>query len=178
MAHINTDLMFSKRFSLLLLLLSTLFFASSAFAQANGLERSLFGSGGYYRYADEGELTIRVSAYGSVRYPGYYEVPVGTSANELMAYAGGPLLSSERLEQNRRTMFVKLFAPAAQSSDQLIFEVQMDDTIGILPDSLILENGYVLVVDSVVEQGFTLRDYAPIGSLVFSIILVVIQLTR
>lgn len=181
MGLINMEPVYRMRLSLFVsAFLCLLPLAGSAHAQLiEGVDRSRFGAGGYYRYAEEGELTISVAAYGGVRYPGYYEVPIGTDANRLLALAGGPQLSLDRRRQDRRIMEVKIFRTDPNQRSELVYEVQMDNAITSVPESVILQDGYVLTVDTMVKQGFLWQDYIPLVSTAVSLGLVVVQiLTR
>jgi hypothetical protein len=46
--------------------------------------------GGFYDYSDPEAVNIKVQLWGYVRFSGYYIVPVTTSINELISFAGGP----------------------------------------------------------------------------------------
>ncbi len=47
-------------------------------------------AGGLFDYSNPSTVNIKVQLWGYVGYPGYYIVPVETSINELLSYAGGP----------------------------------------------------------------------------------------
>lgn len=47
-------------------------------------------SGALFDYSDANTVNIKVQLWGSVRFPGYYIVPAGTSIIELISLAGGP----------------------------------------------------------------------------------------
>ncbi len=46
--------------------------------------------GGMYDYSDPETLNMKVAVWGFVKYPGKYIVPINTSVNDLLSYAGGP----------------------------------------------------------------------------------------
>jgi hypothetical protein len=48
-------------------------------------------TGGLYDYSDPAGVNFRVQLWGYVKFPGFYIVPAGTSVNELISLAGGPL---------------------------------------------------------------------------------------
>jgi hypothetical protein len=71
-------------------------FVSSSFSQddiqiGSSQSGSVRDRGGYFDYSDPNAVNIKVQLWGYVRFSGYYIVPTGTSINELISYAGGPL---------------------------------------------------------------------------------------
>jgi hypothetical protein len=58
--------------------------------------------GGVFDYSSSTSINIKVQLWGYVRYSGYYIVPLGTSINELISFAGGPL-ENARLDDVRVT---------------------------------------------------------------------------
>jgi hypothetical protein len=152
------------------------------FAKAQSLqspdERSRYGAGGVYRYVDLGERFVSVGIYGSVRFPGLYEVPVGTDVNTLMSMAGGAQLPWDRRQQDTRTVYFKLFREGPSGESDLFYEYQMEDVLSSIPNDIELQGGDVITVDSVLEQGFIWRDYLPLASVGISAILLIVQLAR
>ena len=179
MASTNTAHMF-RRIALVLA-----FFALSGSMQhvlaQNAIppeERSRYGAGGVYRYVDLGERFVSVGVYGTMRFPGLYEVPVGTNVNTLISMAGGAQLASIQLEQDTRTIVLKLFREGPDGESDLLYEYVMEDVITSIPERIVVESGDVLTIDSVVEQGLIWRDYLPIASVGISAILLIVQLVR
>ena len=76
-------------------------FSQTLMAQTKDVElgakykTSLDRQGGFYDYADEGSVNMRVAVWGFVKYPGRYLVPITTTVSDLFSYAGGPLDDSE-----------------------------------------------------------------------------------
>jgi hypothetical protein len=48
-------------------------------------------SGALFDYSNPTSVNIKVQLWGYVTYPGYYIIPAGTSLNELISLAGGPM---------------------------------------------------------------------------------------
>ncbi|MBK8944293.1 MAG: SLBB domain-containing protein [Ignavibacteriae bacterium] len=51
--------------------------------------------GGFYDYSDPEAVNMSVSVWGFVKYPGRYQIPVYTTASDLLSYAGGPTDDSD-----------------------------------------------------------------------------------
>ncbi len=179
MVFINMARMY-KRVTIGLALLTLCGSMQVSFAQTTmpSEERSRYGAGGVYRYVDLGERFISVGTYGSVPFPGLYEVPVGTDVNTLMSMAGGAKLPWDRREQDTRTVYFKLFRDGPDGQSVLFYEYHMEDVLSSIPVDIVLQSGDVITVDSVVEQGFVWRDYLPLASVGISAILLIVQLIR
>ncbi len=160
-----------------LALLCMLLAAPVAQAQGFDYNRSVYSAGGFYRYAETGDLTVRAQAWGSVRYPGLHEVPQGTSLSALLSLAGGPTLA-ERREQDDRTLQIRFYRTGTAGEKTLVFEQQMTNDIEALQEDPVLQDGDVLVVDSVLRIGYTWRDYLPIASVAASAVTILIQLLK
>ena len=164
-----------------LALLGSLTIGAPAWAQLTPPERSAYSPAAYYRYEDAGDLTIRVQAWGNLRYPGLHEIAQGSRLSRLLSLAGGPALAERRLEDRRRIV-VQLYRPTAGGGSTLVFEKEMrNGIVGFDEDPVLLE-GDVLTVDAVVKQGYTWRDYVPVAtgaaSVVIGLASIIISLTR
>ncbi len=163
-----------------LLLLMVLSAGALATAQAQVLtdfDRSRFSPGGYYNYTETGDLTVRVQAWGSVRYPGLHEVPRETRVSRLLSLAGGPVLA-ERRRQDERTIRVRFYRTETDGQMSLVFDQQMTNDLSALEQDPLLQEGDVLVVDSVLKVGYTWRDYLPIASVATSLAVLIVQLVK
>ena len=50
--------------------------------------------GGLFDYSDPAGFNIKVQLWGYVKYPGYYVVPDNSTLNDILSYAGGPILDA------------------------------------------------------------------------------------
>jgi hypothetical protein len=50
--------------------------------------------GGLFDYSDPAGFNIKVQLWGYVKYPGYYVVPANSNLNDILSYAGGPVLDA------------------------------------------------------------------------------------
>ena len=46
--------------------------------------------GAFYDYSDPETINIKVAVWGFVRFPGKYIIPMNSTVNDLLSYAGGP----------------------------------------------------------------------------------------
>lgn len=136
------------------------------------VERSGYSRAAFYRYDRQGDLSMVVRVWGTVRHPGLYEVPVGASLNTVLTLAGGPAYI-ERRRQDNRTISVRVI----RNGDVLLSEVVENDLFLRYDDLILLENDIVLL-DTVVKPGILFREIAPFVSAGASLLVVMLQLVR
>jgi protein involved in polysaccharide export with SLBB domain len=147
-------------------------FALPASAQTmSELDRSRYSPAAYYNYSEPGDVTILVNVWGTVRNPGLYEVPRGTTMSTLFSVAGGPSITP-RMRHQRRTIDVKLSRNTGSQRETILHTV-MDNDIIVTDQDPVLQVGDVLTVETVTRQGFSWRDAFPIIGAVASIALIV-----
>ena len=139
--------------------------------QSIDFERSRFSPAAYYNYGEAGDVTILVNVWGTVRNPGLYEVPQGTSVSTLFSLAGGPTTTVRR-RTTKRTMSARLSRHGAPQ-EATVLEAIMINEVFALTDDPILTEGDVLTVNIVERQRFSLRDVFPIVAAVASVALAV-----
>lgn len=146
----------------LLMGLALLAVASGVRAQDSDLDRSRLNTAAYYNYSDPGDVTIQVHVWGSMRFPGLYEVPRDTRLSELISLAGGPQVP-ERARRSVRNVQLQLYR-LTDSSREVIMSLEMENQIVVSTTDPVLQSGDVLSAESVVRQTFSFRDLFPIIS--------------
>ncbi len=159
--------------------------AAGEVARAQGFEgitdpRYLYNRGGYYTYADPGDITVTVNVWGNVRFPGLYELRKGTMLSELISYCGSSeeatLLSSRRTRQT----VVKLSRVDAMGDRRVIFEEDLRSLVSI-SNNPVVEEGDVLLIDVIESERLNWRDLVPVGGVVLgaaNLIIAIIALNR
>lgn len=151
--------------------------ASDAGAQVpSELERSRYSPAAYYHYAEPGDVTILVNVWGTVRNPGLYEVPRGTTLSTLFSVAGGPSVA-QRTQRQTRTIEVRLVRNDG-GVRRPVFESVMENDIAVASEDPVLQEGDVLTVETVLRQGFSWRDIFPVVGAAASMALIIERLTR
>ena len=134
-------------------------------------------AGAYYKFADPTDITIEVKVWGSVQYPGLYEVPQGTRLSTLLTLAGGPLGGSD--SRTRRTYTIRHLRPQPNSGVyQAISESLMENEIVMLNDDSVLLPGDVIVAEEKVKQLFNWRDALSIATSLGTLVLVIDRVAR
>jgi hypothetical protein len=155
------------------ILLAMMFAAGPAttFAQTNPeTERSRFSPAAYYHYAERADVTILVNVWGTVRHPGLYEVPDGIQLSTLFSVAGGPQVGP-RMQQDRRTVVARL-SRNENGQRRVIYESVMVNDVFASSEDPVLLDGDVLTVETVVRQGFSVRDVFPVISAIGTMVLI------
>ncbi len=143
-------------------------------AQVVDLIRSRYSPAAYYNYTEQGDVTILVSVWGTVRNPGLYEVPQGTTLSVLFSLAGGPQ-ASPRQSKNKRWINARLVRGRTQD---VVFETTMENAILSLDDDPEILAGDLLTVETVERAGLSWRDVFPVVAAVASVTLAVERLAN
>ena len=142
-----------------------------ATAQPVDLIRSRYAPAAAYNYAESGDVTIIVNVWGTVRYPGLYEVPVGTTVSTLFSLAGGPQVTVRRKSVKRQ---VSARLTRGESADQaMVLDAFMENDVLALGEDPVLQDGDVLTVNTVERQRISWRDLFPVIAAVASVALAV-----
>ena len=159
-------------------------FSQTLMAQTKDVElgakykTSLDRQGGFYDYADEGSVNMRVAVWGFVKYPGRYLVPITTTVSDLFSYAGGPLDDSELkdlglyriMEDSTQHMFTFDF-------DDLLWSENIKSETRTVPK---LQGGDLLIVPGAPRLYF--KDWFRVGLSIFSamvsLALLIIRITK
>lgn len=156
-----------RRIAACMLLAGT--FTIAANAQNIDQTRSRSSVAAYYNFAEVGDATIRVNVWGTVRFPGLYELPRGTTLNTLFSLAGGPQIS-ERPRRNERTIVATL---SRGGEGNVVVETIMENDVTTLDADPELMEGDVLTVEATIRQRFSWRDAFPIVAAIASVALAV-----
>lgn len=111
----------------------------------------------YYTYVRPGELTVTVLVMGHVRAPGTYTVGLGTTADRLLALAGGATPSSTDA-RDVTTTTVRVLRPDADGTRQAL-STQPLDAVYARPGPA-LDDGDLLVVDRTTRRNAPRLDTA------------------
>ena len=128
-----------------------------------------------YRYAEPGRPTIELSVWGAVRIPGRYQVEPDTDLLELLSYAGGPVLQTERAETKQR---VNVVLSRGQGGErEVLLESTIPDLVRRTEALPGLREGDIVTVTIETKNRFQLRDAAVFTSTLATLSLVIIRLT-
>ncbi len=133
--------------------------------------------GGYYRFVQEGELPIRVNAWGSIPHPGRYEVARGTTLSTLVALTGGPSYEP-REEGARRTTRVRVLRGTDLRFDQTV----RNDAFALQEDFEMLDGDVMTVETTVKPRQDKLQQYAPVvgaaASVLSALVVLIVNIAK
>ncbi len=155
----------SMRLALLLLLVASASVpVSHAQPTSPNAMRSVYSASAYYRYATPEDLTIRVNVWGALRFPGYYEVPRGTTLSTLMSLTGGPNYTDRRRGDERITLL------RLTRGTQVLLAQETINDVFVPQEEIVLQEGDVFTVETVIKPRSSWRDYAPVASAAASVL--------
>lgn len=133
--------------------------------------------GGLFDYSDPAGINMKVQLWGYVKYPGYYIVPVKTSINELISFAGGPneeaLLNDIRVLKTEPDSSVAMFK---YNFNDMMWEDSLKSRIEFVR----LTAGDVVVVPG--EPRYFLRQdvsfYLSVVTALASVVALIISITK
>lgn len=128
----------------------------------------------HFYYAQPGELTKRVSVWGTVRAPGTYFVRTNVDLVELLSLAGGPSLAV-RSEDVDRTTTIRVYRMEGDLRI-LAYEETLIDMIaepGAYPE---IQSSDVVEVETVDDRKWTFRDTVTVVGAVSTTILAIERL--
>jgi len=118
---------------------------------SNFLKQSVAGS--VFDYSDPGSVNIKVAVWGSTKITGKFIIPIYSTVNDLLSYAGGPL-ETANLED------LRIYRTNPDSSQSIIHlkysDLLYDFNTQQIPQYVPLQGGDILLVSS--PQRFLFRD--------------------
>ena len=138
--------------------------------------------GSYFNYSDKNKVNIEVNIWGYVRNPGKYLIPKGCTVQDLISFAGGPVIESNLDD-------IRLFRPKNDSlgiSEDKIINLNYNDLLwseNVNTKKLtnpVLESGDILIFPGSPKYFF--RDnialVTSLTSVVISVLLLVLALKK
>ncbi len=140
---------------------------------------------GFVRIAEPGQLADTLSVWGDVNSPGRYIVPRGTTFNELLSYARGPVNSynaGQNIDWNKLRLDVIVSTYSKETGTEEFINFQIQYTSDFPPElrSLVLKNDDIVAVESKRQPGFLdyLRVFSTIVSAVATTIIVLDRISN
>ena len=142
--------------------------------RATDLDFSRLNSAAVYKYAESGDVTVLVNVWGTVRFPGRYELRQGVHLGDLISLAGGPLDRPLDPEATERTIRIKL-SRGGEQGRRIVFDSILAEIVESPESYPVLQEGDVLLIETLDYQKFRLRDALPIANLFATLALIVVR---
>lgn len=132
------------------------------------------GSAARYSYVTQGEQSIEVDVWGTVRFPGRFEVPLDSDLADLIALSGGPNMTSRDTRIVTSRTIVKVSRESG-SNRSVVFEQEFDNLLNLQGSFPSLETGDVVMIETLERsKNQWLREWAlPVAQLTATIFLII-----
>lgn len=124
-----------------------------------------------FDFSDPEAVNIKVAVWGSTKLTGKFIIPIYSTVNDLLSYAGGPSESAD-LEQ------LRIYRTNPDSSQSIITLKYRDLLYNVdtheIPKYIPLKGGDILLVSS--KQRFLFRDYLSLGLSIISTLVSIVSL--
>lgn len=140
------------------------------------LDRSRMGQAAFYRYAESGDAVVDVNVWGTVRFPGHYELLQGATLKDAISLAGGP--SDNTFDPTRfdRETSVQLVRNTSQGQETIL-DAEIKDVANL--SSIPLQAGDIIFIRTVDKQKFNWRNFGiPLAGLTLTVVNIFITLQR
>ena len=125
---------------------------------------------GIIKVAEPGQLADTLNLWGDVRNPGRYMVPQGTSIQELISYARGPIVATEERRVKGIEAFVLRYSETEERELVNVFRFKPNEPLPRELRNFVLQNNDTITIK--VQRGRTffqaLRNVTPILTFIIS----------
>ena len=158
-----------KKFNYLICITSVIIFLGAIDLHAQGgLEQ--VANEGIIKVAEPGQLADTLNLWGDVRNPGRYMVPQGTSIQELISYARGPIVATEERRVKGIEAFVLRYSETEERELVNVFRFKPNEPLPRELRNFVLQNNDTVTIK--VQRGRTffqaLRNVTPILTFIIS----------
>jgi len=129
----------------------------------------------YFYFAEPGDATVQVQVQGTVPRPGIYEVPDSTDLNKLLTMAGGAAFEPRPENRKRPDITIRVYRPGTQQRGMLL-EASFEEVVAGEKQFQQFRDDDIIVVETVQERRFTVRDAFSFSSSIFSLALLIVRI--
>ncbi len=110
----------------------------------------------YYYFVRPGEATMEISVWGTVESPGAYQIGTEYDLGMVLSLAGGPEFGV-RQERSERRVTLELYRGQA-GTRSLVYEASLNQAVSAPERYPSLQDGDVLIVETLERDRFSWRD--------------------
>lgn len=130
----------------------------------------------YYNYTRTGDVSVIVNIWGTIRFPGRYELTKGSNLGDAVSLAGGPSDTGERPDEFDRVITVTLSRQGINGRE-VIFQSELSQIVESKVGLPVLLDDDVLYINTVSTSKATFRNvYLPAANLLATGLLIVLRI--
>ena len=150
------------------------------FAYGQGLSNmdllSRASNAAYFNYTRPGDVSVIVNMWGTVRFPGRYELTKGSDLGDAVSLGGGPSDSGERPDDYSRVITVTLSRQGI-TGREVIFQSELSQIVESKVNLPTLTDDDVIYINTVSHTKANFRSlYLPAMNLLATALLVVLRI--
>ena len=131
----------------------------------------------YFYFAEPGKATVQVQVQGTVPRPGIYEVPDSIDLNRLLTMAGGAAFEPRPENRKRPDITIRVYRPGADAEQRgKLLEASFEEVVAGEKQFRQFRDDDIIVVETVQERRFTVRDIFTFSSSLFSLALLIVRI--
>jgi protein involved in polysaccharide export with SLBB domain len=150
---------------------------SAAVAQQTAVfDYSRASNAAYFNYTRTGDVSVIVNIWGTIRFPGRYELTRGSNLGDAVSLAGGPSDSGQRPDEYERTITVTLSRRGIEGRE-VVFQSELSQIVESKADLPVLLDDDVLYINTLSTSKSSFRNvYFPAMNLVATGLLIVLRI--
>ena len=148
----------------------------SAQAPSTVLDYSRASNAAYFNYTRTGDVSVIVNIWGTIRFPGRYELTRGSNLGDAISLAGGPSDTGERPDEFDRIITVSLSRKGI-TGREVIFQSELSQIVESNVNLPAMLDDDVLYINTVSSSKANFRNiYLPVMNLVATGLLIVLRI--
>jgi hypothetical protein len=159
-------------------LLLGLFMAGPLLAQVSidPTRASGIGSAAYYKYTLPGDVAVVANVWGTIRFPGRYELKRGSTLGDAVSLAGGPQERGIAIGQVDRAITVTV-SRERLNGREIIFQSELSSVLESESPLPVLHDGDVIYINTITEVQPSFQSlFLPALNLIATGLLIVLRI--
>jgi len=150
----------------------------SAQSPTTVLDYSRASNAAFFNYTRTGDVSVIVNIWGTIRFPGRYELTRGSNLGDAISLAGGPADTGERPDEFDRIITVSLSRKGI-AGREVIFQSELSQIVESSVSLPTLLDDDVLYINTVSTSKANFRNiYLPAMNLVATGLLIVLRIAE
>lgn len=140
------------------------------------IDYSRASNAAYFNYTRTGDVSVVVNIWGTIRFPGRYELTRGSDLGDAVSLAGGPSDTGQRPDEFDRIITVTLSRQGI-TGREVVFQSELSQIVESKAELPVLLDDDVLYINTVSTSKTSFRNiYLPAMNLVATGLLIVLRI--